>query len=50
MRLKNIKNYINGMDKFVFIKQLLENEKFNPSQKERFLKLVTNELEKSSFH
>ena len=48
MRLKNIKNYINGMDKFVFIKQLLENEKFNPSQKERFLKLVTNELEKSS--
>jgi hypothetical protein len=37
-----------GMDKFGFIKQLLENEKFNPSQKERFLKLVTNELEKSS--
>ena len=36
------------MDKFGFIKQLLENEKFNPSQKERFLKLVTNELEKSS--
>ena len=38
----------NGMDKFGFIKQLLENEKFNSSQKERFLKLVTNELEKSS--
>ena len=36
------------MDKFSFIKQLLENEKFNASQKERFLKLVTNELEKSS--
>ena len=34
----------NGMDKFGFIKQLLENEKFNSSQKERFLKLVTNEF------
>ena len=32
------------MNKFNFIKQLLENEKFNPSQKDRFLKLVSKEL------
>ena len=35
------------MNKFSFIKQLLENEKFNVSQKDRFLKLVSNELESS---
>ena len=33
------------MNKFGFIKQLLENEKFNASQKERFFKLVSKELE-----
>ena len=32
------------MNKFDFVKTLLENEKFNTSQKERFIKLVTNEL------
>jgi hypothetical protein len=36
------------MNKFNFIKQLLENEKFNTSQKERFFKLVFEELERSS--
>ena len=35
-------------NKFKFINSLLENEKFNPSQKERFFKLVSKELEKSS--
>lgn len=35
------------MNKFGFIKQLLDNEKFKPSQKERFLKLVSKELESS---
>ena len=33
------------MNKFSFVKQLLENEKFNSSQKERFFKLVSKELE-----
>jgi len=33
------------VNKFGFIKQLLENEKFNASQKERFFKLVSKELE-----
>ncbi|AXO79657.1 hypothetical protein DZC78_04410 [Olleya aquimaris] len=33
------------MNKFKFIKQLLDNEKFNTSQKERFLSLVSKELE-----
>ena len=32
------------MNKFDFIKKLLENEKLNISQKERLIKLVTNEL------
>ena len=32
------------MNRFDFVKTLLENEKFNTSQKERFIKLVTNEL------
>lgn len=32
------------MNKFGFIKQLLDHEKFDASQKERFLKLVSNEL------
>ncbi|MEQ3665662.1 hypothetical protein [Olleya sp.] len=36
------------MNKFKFIKQLLENEKFNTSQKDRVLKLVSRELESSS--
>jgi hypothetical protein len=36
------------MNKFNFIKQLLENEKFNTPQKERFLKLVSRELESAS--
>lgn len=36
------------MNKFNFIKQLLENEKFSASQKDRFLKLVSKELERSS--
>jgi len=35
------------MNKFSFVKQLLENEKFNSSQKERFIKLVSEELESS---
>lgn len=35
-------------NKYTFIQNLLENEKFNLSQKERFLKLVSKELEKSS--
>ena len=35
------------MNKFSFVKQLLENEKFNTSQKERFIKLVSEELESS---
>jgi hypothetical protein len=36
------------MSKFKFIQNLLENEKFNLSQKERFFKLVSKELESSS--
>jgi hypothetical protein len=36
------------MSKFKFIQNLLENEKFDLSQKERFFKLVSKELEKSS--
>ncbi|SDZ92917.1 hypothetical protein [Bizionia paragorgiae] len=36
------------MNKFNFIKQLLENEKFSASQKDRFLKLVSKELESFS--
>ena len=36
------------MSKFKFIQNLLENEKFNLSQKERFFKLVSKELENSS--
>ena len=36
------------MNKFNFIKQLLENEKFNTPQKERFFKLVSKELESSA--
>ena len=32
------------MNKYTFIKDLLENNKLNPSQKDRFLKLVSNEL------
>ncbi|WP_296317639.1 hypothetical protein [Winogradskyella sp. UBA3174] len=35
------------MNKYSFIKQLLENEKFNSNQKDRFLKLVSKELEDS---
>jgi hypothetical protein len=33
------------MNKFGFVKQLMENEKFNTNQKERFFKLVSKELE-----
>lgn len=36
------------MNKFQFIKQVMETQKFNASQKERFLKLVTKELETAS--
>jgi hypothetical protein len=36
------------MNKFNFVKQLLENEKFDHLQKERFFKLVSKELEDSS--
>jgi hypothetical protein len=36
------------MSKFKFIQNLLENEKFDLSQKERFFKLVSKELEHSS--
>ena len=35
------------MNKFKFINTLLNKEKFNPNQKERFLKLVSKELEGS---
>jgi hypothetical protein len=35
-------------NKFKFIQNLLENEKFDLNQKERFFKLVSRELEKSS--
>jgi hypothetical protein len=35
-------------NKFKFIQTLLENEKFDSNQKERFLKLISIELEKSS--
>jgi hypothetical protein len=35
-------------NKFKFIQTLLKNEKFNPTQKERFLKLVSKELESAS--
>ena len=34
------------MNKFQFIKELLDTKKFNPHQKERFFKLVSNELGK----
>jgi hypothetical protein len=36
------------MNKFNFIKQLLENEKFNTPQKERLFRLVSKELESSA--
>lgn len=36
------------MSKFKFIQSLVENEKFNFSQKERFFKLVSKELESTS--
>ncbi|OBX21041.1 hypothetical protein A9996_18560 [Gelidibacter algens] len=36
------------MNKFKFVRQLLENEKLNPNQKERFLKLISKELADSS--
>ncbi|WP_418637410.1 hypothetical protein [Winogradskyella sp.] len=36
------------MNKYSFIKELLENKKFNSNQKERFLKLVSKELQNTS--
>lgn len=57
MELKRRWNYIliklaRKVNKFSFINRLLQNEKFNSSQKERVLKLVAKELEniKSSEH
>lgn len=40
----NWQNSVYTMNKFQFIKQLVDTKKFTPSQKERFLQLVSSEL------